>query len=74
MTPGTIKELDHDDHHGSIAPDHGGEAIPFDFDGLAEGEDGSKLRVGDHVLYEVEGGLAGIAATHVRRVSRAQGE
>lgn len=70
MASGTIKSYDRDNGNGYIAPEHGGDAIPFDKGSLAEGEHTDDLRPGDRVLYEVDGGLAGVMATHVRRVSR----
>jgi cold shock CspA family protein len=69
MTPGFIDSIDHDHERGYIKPSHGGELIPFDFDSLAEGEDLGELRVGARVYFDVEGGLAGIMATRVRRVA-----
>lgn len=69
MTPGFINSIDHDRKRGYIKPSHGGELIPFDFDGLAEGEDADELRIGARVYFDVEGGLAGIMATRVRRVA-----
>lgn len=69
MTAGFINSIDHDRKRGYIKPSHGGELIPFDFDGLAEGEAANELRVGSRVYFDVEGGLAGIMATRVRRVA-----
>jgi cold shock CspA family protein len=69
MTPGTIESIDHDHERGYIKPDHGGELIPFEFEGLAEGEMPDNLPVGARVYFEVEGGMAGIMAMRVRRVA-----
>ena len=69
MTAGTIESIDFKRKQGHIKPNHGGDHIPFDFDGLAEGEDAQQLQEGDRVYFEVEGGLAGIMAVRVRRVA-----
>lgn len=66
MASGIIAEFDVEKRQGYLIPDSDSheEMIPFELDE----DSGLELRSGDHVTYEVEGGFAGIMATHVRKV------
>ena len=69
MTKGTVVSYDAEEEEGYIDPDEGDERIPFgkeSLDGYAEGDD---PKAGDRVTYVVEGGLAGIYAVHVKRLT-----
>lgn len=68
MTRGKVISYDADEETGYIDPDDGDERIPFDKESLESFE--GDPQIGDLVSFVVEGGLAGIYAAHVRRVSR----
>lgn len=71
MATGKIDSYDPDKREGYIIPDtpHGeDDKIPFDEDALKT-HDVRTLKVGDSVSYDVEGGLAGVMAKDVRRIS-----
>lgn len=69
MTRGTVLSYDLERGSGYIEPDDDEhERIPFDdksLDGFAKGTGPS---AGDRVSFQVEGGMAGIWAIHVRLV------
>lgn len=68
MTRGTVISYDADEETGYIDPDDGDERIPFDKKSIEGSERGTEPKVGDRVSFMVEGGLAGIYASRVRRV------
>lgn len=70
MPFGTIASYDADDRQGYIKPDsdRDGDEIPFDHDSFDDAADLGRLHPGAPVQYEVEGGMAGLYAIHVRRV------
>lgn len=68
MTRGTVISYDADEETGYIDPDDGDDRIPFDKNSLEGFERGAGPKEGDRVSFMVEGGLAGIYASSVRRV------
>jgi cold shock CspA family protein len=68
MTRGTVVSYDPDDETGFIMPDEEDDRIPFDRNSLLDYAGEEDPAEGDRVSYRVEGGLAGLWATHVRRI------
>lgn len=70
MTTGVIASYDPEEETGFIKPDQSDwdDLIPFDADTVTDLTEGPMLREGQRVYFEASGGLAGIAATVVRRV------
>ena len=69
MTQGTIVSYDSEEGEGYLDPDEGDERIPFGKESLDGYPEGTDPKPGDRVSYQVEGGLAGIYAVHVKRLA-----
>ncbi|MEX2400385.1 MAG: hypothetical protein WD423_06405 [Rhodothermales bacterium] len=54
---------------GYIQPDNDDERVPFDRDSLVNYPDDETPTAGDRVRFNVEGGLVGLWATHVERLT-----
>jgi cold shock CspA family protein len=70
MPLGRIQSFDERTGNGYIEPDGGGDHIPFEREAVEDYHTGDMIMTGDSVTYEVEGGMAGTAATHIRRVAK----
>lgn len=71
MTRGTIIAYYPKEGSGYINPDKEEDRIPFDRKSLLNFAEDEHPRVGDRVTFQVEGGMAGLWATHVRRIDEA---
>jgi cold shock CspA family protein len=67
MPEGTIQSYDAEEQHGFIAPDEGGDPLPFQRDDVTDYHVGERLSVGQDVVYEEDEDDG--AAVEVRRVS-----
>lgn len=68
MTRGTVIAYDPRDESGFIKPDEDDDRIPFDRKSLVNYAGDEHPAEGDRVSFHVEGGLAGLWATHVMRI------
>lgn len=68
MTRGTVIAYNPDEGSGYIQPDKQEDRIPFDRNSLLEFHEGEHPTAGDRVSFQVEGGMAGLWATHVKRI------
>ncbi len=68
MTEGTVLSYDPDEDEGFVKPDDDDDRIPFDRKSLVDFADDEHPAEGDRVTFHVEGGLAGLWATHVTRI------
>lgn len=68
MTRGTVISYDPDEGSGYIRPDDDTDRIPFDRESLMDFAEDDNPAAGDRVSFQVEGGMAGIWATHVKRI------
>lgn len=69
MMTGTVASFDAESGDGYIIPDGEDEKLPFDAEVVEDYDPGDPIRVGEKVLYEVEGGMAGIMAKVVHRTA-----
>ena len=69
MTRGTVVKYDDASEEGYIKPDEEHDRIPFDRESLAGFALGERPQAGDRVSFEIDGGLAGLWAKNVRRIS-----
>lgn len=68
MTRGTVIGYDETRGEGYIKPDEDEDRIPFDRDSLIDFAPDERPQAGDRVSFDIEGGMAGLWAKHVRRV------
>jgi cold shock CspA family protein len=68
MTRGTIISYHSDGQTGYVKPDDDDDKIPFDRKSLVDFPRGEDPQAGDRVSFKIEGGMAGLWATHVRRL------
>lgn len=68
MTRGTVLSYDPNEKVGFINPDDDDDRIPFDRKSLVNYPDDEHPAEGERVTFHVEGGMAGLWATHVTRI------
>lgn len=68
MTTGVIVSYDPEEESGFIVIDDTDDRVPFDADAVADFKEGEMLREGQRVQFKVQGGMAGVWATDVRRI------
>lgn len=68
MTRGTVTRFDANEKTGYVMPDDDDDEIPFDRESLVGFGPGEDPKQGDRVSFRVEGGMAGLWATDVKRI------
>lgn len=68
MTRGTVTSYDPEEETGYVRPDEDDDKIPFDRKSLVDFPRGEDPKAGDRVSFVIEGGMAGLWATKVRRL------
>jgi len=65
MTTGTVVAYDADNRRGFVVTDRDkeNERLPFDLE-----KDAPPLQVGDHVAFDIRGGMAGLVAVDLRKL------
>jgi len=69
MTEGKVVSYDAESHEGNIHPDDEEDEIPFYSDGIKDEATRARLKEGDRVRFNIEGGMAGLVCVEVERLS-----